>query len=124
MTYKDLDVFKRSYELAIKVHELSLGLPKEYKFELADQIRRVSRSIPSNIAEGFARKKSKEDTINQLKDALGSCDEISFNIEFMMKVKLIPVERYKFFSEQYVIVGKELTNLIKSLSKSTRFTRN
>ncbi len=124
MTYKDLDVFKRSSELAIQVHNLSLQLSVEYKFDLADQIRRASRSIPSNIAEGFGRRKSKSDTINHLKDSLGSNDEMMFNIEFMWTVKLIPAGRYKFFSEQYEIVGKELTNLIKSLTKSTRFTRN
>ena len=124
MIYKDLDVFKRSFELAVQIHSLSLALPAEYKFELADQIRRASRSIPSNIAEGFARKKSKQDTINHLKDSLGSTDEMGFNIEFMWKVKLLSDERYKFFSEQYVVVGKELTNLIKSLTKSTRFPSN
>ena len=124
MTYKDLDVFKRSFELAIKIHKISLTLPKEYKLELADQIRRASRSIPSNIAEGFARKKSKKDTINYLKDSLGSTDEIAFNLEFMWKVELLSDEQYRSLSEQYVIIGKELTNLIKSLSKSTRFTSN
>jgi len=124
MIYKDLDVFKRSFELAIKVHKISLSLPKEYKLELADQIRRASRSIPSNIAEGFARKKSKKDTINHLKDSLGSADEIAFNLEFMRKVELLSDEQYKFLSEQYAIVGKELTNLTKSIEKSTRFTSN
>jgi len=124
MIYKDLDVFKISYELATAIHRISIALPKEYKYDLADQIRRASRSIPSNIAEGFGRKKSKEDTINHLKDSLGSTDEMAFNVEFMYKVELISKEQYKFLSEQYVIVGKELTNLIKSISKSTRFLRN
>ena len=49
---------------------------------------------------------------------------MSFNIEFMEKVKLISAEEYRILSEQYVIVGKELTNLIKSIAKTKKFTRN
>jgi four helix bundle protein len=124
MIYKDLDVFKRSSDLAIKIHKISLSLPREFRYDLADQIRRASRSIPSNIAEGFARKKSKEDTVNHLKDSLGSTDEVAFNLEFMNNVQLIAPEQFKFLSEQYAIVGKQLTNLIKSISHSTRFPRN
>ena len=82
-SYKDLDVYKRSYELSLEIHKLSLKLPREYKFELANQIRRASRSIPSNIVEGFGRNKSKKDIINYLKDSLGSNDEMLLDIKFM-----------------------------------------
>ncbi|MDE2019078.1 MAG: four helix bundle protein [Patescibacteria group bacterium] len=58
MTYRDLDVYQRSYRLAVRIHNISLGLPREYRFDIADQIRRSPRSIPLNIAEGFGRCKS------------------------------------------------------------------
>ena len=92
-TYKDLDVYKRSYKLAVEIHKFSLRLPREYKFELADQIRRASRSISSNIAEGIGRNKSKKDIINLLRDALGSNDEMLFNLEFMKDVDLLKKEK-------------------------------
>ncbi len=114
-TYKDLDVYKRAYNLAIEIHRLSLKLPREYRFDLADQIRRASRSIPSNIAEGFARGKSRKDTVNQSRDALGSNDEMLFNLEFMKDTDLISKELYKRYTSEYEICGKQLHNLIKSL---------
>lgn len=117
MIYQDLDVFKRSYGLAIRVHVISLKLPVEYKFELADQIRRASRSIPSNIAEGFGRAKSKRDTVNFLRDALGSNNEMLFNLKFMKDVELLSTSAFRELSIEYVIVGKELFNLIKKLNR-------
>ena len=114
-TYKELDVYKRSYTLAVRIHRLSLKLPREYKFELADQIRRASRSIPSNIAEGFGRGKSKKDTISHLRDSLGSNDEMPFNIEFMKDVNLIANETFHELFDEYTITGKQLTGLIRSL---------
>ena len=119
MTYRDLDVYKRSYKLAVRVHLISLQLPKEYRFDLADQIRRASRSIPSNIAEGYGRCKSKRDTVSQLRTALGSNDEILFNLEFMKDVNLISRDDFQELTDEYVIVGKELFRLIKSLTRLT-----
>ena len=113
-TYKDLDVYKRAYKLAIEIHKFSLRLPREYKFELADQIRRASRSIPSNIAEGISRNKSKKDIVNLLRDAFGSNNEMLFNLEFMKDTDLLKKEKFDYFFDEYTICGKQLFNLIKS----------
>ena len=117
-SYKDLDVYRRSYRLAIEMHNLASKLPVEYRFELADQIRRASRSIPSNIAEAFGRSKSSKDTVNQLKTALGSTDEIIFNIEFICDVKLIDDPIKKHLMDEYTITGKQLYRLIESLTSN------
>lgn len=113
--YKDLDVYKKSYLLAIKMHDIASRLPHEYRFDLADQIRRASRSIPSNIAEGFTRSKSNKDTINFLKDSLGSNNEILFNIEFMRDVKMIDETLSRYLFDEYTVVGKQLFRLIESI---------
>lgn len=117
-TYHDLDVFRRSYELALKIHRFSLKLPKELQYDLADQIRRASRSIPSNIAEGYGRNKSFKDKINFLNSALGSNDEILFNLDFLKDSNLILKEIFEEFHNDYVICGKQLNQLIKSLKTS------
>jgi four helix bundle protein len=120
LTYKDLNVFQRAYQLALKVHNLSLRLPKELQYDLADQIRRSSRSIPSNIAEGYSRNKSLKDKINFLKSALGSNEEMIFNLRFLRDAELISEEEFEELYKEYVICGKQLNRLIKSLTSRTQ----
>ncbi len=117
MSYKDLEVYKRSFRLAIEIHKLSLTLPKQFQFDLSDQIRRASRSIPSDIAEAFARAKSNKDRVNLLSDAAGSNEEMIFNLEFMREVNLISQNKYRALLDEYTINGKQLFRLIQSLRR-------
>lgn len=117
MSYKDLEVYKRSYKLALEIHEFSITLPKYLQFDLADQIRRASRSIPSDIAEAYARSKSNKDRANLLSDALGSNEEMLFNLDFMKDANLLDLDKYEHFVEEYTINGKQLFRLIQSLRK-------
>ena len=114
---KDLDVYKRAYRLALEIHKFSFTLPKELQYDLADQIRRASRSIPSNIVEGLARDKSSKDTLNFLRDALGSNDEILFNLEFMKDAGFLTEERYKNFSDEYIVCGKQIFRLMQHINQ-------
>ena len=117
-SYRDLEVYQRSYKLAVEIHNFSMKLPKELSWDLGDQIRRASRSIPSNIAEGYGRSKSWRDIVNFLNDALGSNHEMLFNLEFMKDVGLIKEHDYKYYVDQYTICGKQLFTLIKVIKTS------
>ena len=55
--YKDLDVYKLSYKMAIEIFEETKSFPKEEKYSLTDQIRRSSRGVPANIAEGWKKRR-------------------------------------------------------------------
>lgn len=115
--YKDLDVYKRSYRLAIEMHHFTRLLPQYLQFDIGDQVRRASRSIPSDIAEGYARNQSSKDTLVFLKRAQGSLDEVMFNLEFLKDTELISVEKYEYFLKEYTICGKQFTNLIRSITR-------
>ena len=115
MTYKDLEVYKRSYRLALEIHNFSLKLPKSLQFDIADQIRRASRSVASNIAEGYARARSNKDKINFLRMALGSNEEVLFNLEFLKDSGLMEKSLYTRWSSEYTSNGKQLYRLIESL---------
>ena len=52
---EDLEVFRRAYRLSLEVHRMSLEFPRIEQFALADQVRRASKSICANIAEGFGK---------------------------------------------------------------------
>ncbi len=72
-----LDVYRRAYALALDVHRVSLGFPDIERFVLADQMRRASRSICANLAEGYSRqRRSREDWQRFLTLAIGSADEM------------------------------------------------
>ncbi len=56
-TYRDLEVYRRSMQALIAVHKMPLSFPDYEKFALADQVRRASKSIPTNIAAGYGRRR-------------------------------------------------------------------
>ena len=74
-SYKELEIYKRSYKLALSLHKITINFPETERYDLISQIRRCSKSIPTNIAEGYGRK-SKEDFKRFLKISLGSCNEL------------------------------------------------
>ena len=74
---EDLDVFRRAYALSLEVHRLSLEFPRIEQWALADQVRRASKSICANLAEGFGRQRiSKAEFRRFLVMAIGSADEM------------------------------------------------
>ena len=75
MFHKDLEVWKKSMELVVKVYKITGSFPEKEKFSLVSQICRSAISIPSNIAEGCARNSDKE-TLRFIDIALGSSAEL------------------------------------------------
>ncbi|MDZ4216784.1 MAG: four helix bundle protein, partial [Candidatus Gracilibacteria bacterium] len=104
MDIKKIDVYQRSYRLAIEIHHFSLTLPSYLRYDLSDQMRRASRSIPSNIREGLMRNKSNKDKVNFLRTAIGSNDEILFNLDFLKDSELMEEKRFQYFVSEYDIV--------------------
>ena len=55
-TYRDLNVYQQSFELADEIFKVTAGFPTEERYSLIDQMRRASRSVPANLAEGWAKR--------------------------------------------------------------------
>ena len=81
--YKSLKIYQKSYELALKIHDASLKLPKFELYEQGSQIRRSSKSIKDNIAEGYGRRRYHGDYVKFLIYAQSSCDECLGQIEMI-----------------------------------------
>jgi four helix bundle protein len=110
-THEDLDVWKLSIDFVEEIYILTKNFPSDEKYGLTIQLRRAAISIPSNIAEGAARKSSKEN-IQFLHIALGSIAEI--------ETQLIIAERLEFSdtqeSQKHIkIIKSKLINLLKYL---------
>ena len=115
-SYRDLNIYKTARKLTIEIHEMSLSLPKFEMYEEGSQIRKSSKSIRSNIVEGFGRRRYKQDFIRFLTYSLASCDETVDHLDTLYETKsLKETETYKYLCEEYDHLGKMITNFIKSV---------
>ncbi len=92
------------------------NFPKNEQFGLTSQIRRSAVSVPSNIAEGFGRRRYKQEFIRFLTFSLASCDETADHLDTLYETKsLKDTNKYKLFCEEYDHLGRMITNFIKSV---------
>ena len=113
-THHDLTIWKKSIEFVTNVYQITKGFPKEEIYGLTNQLRRASVSIPSNIAEGAARKHNKE-FVQFLFVALGSASEIETQLVISKNLKFIGENEYLKLNEEIVEIRKMLNGLIKSI---------
>jgi four helix bundle protein len=75
--FEDLEVFKRAYRVSLEIHAVSLKFPKVEQYALADQIRRASKSICANLAEGYGKRSQSQAEFNRfILMSIGSADEM------------------------------------------------
>ena len=119
LSYKDLEIYILSHTLAVKVHKMTLKeLPKFEMYEEGSQIRRSSKSIVSNIVEGFGRRRYKREFIQFLTYSLASCDETKEHLELLFDTKSMKnKEQFEYFLSGYEELGSKLSNFIKSVEK-------
>jgi len=115
--YKKLKIYQLSFKLAIEIHKLSLALPKFEMYEEGSQIRRSAKAIPANIAEGYGRRRYKNEFIKYLVYALSSCDETTVHLKLLCETGSISIEQYKIFNEQLNELGIKI-NYFCSRSKN------
>ncbi len=111
-THKDLDVWNRSVALVTMVYDVTKSFPKDEIFGLTSQIRRSAVSIPSNIAEGSARKGNKE-FVQFLYISLGSTAELETQFIIAHNLKYISSSEYKPMMSNLIDIRKMLSGLIK-----------
>lgn len=110
---EDLDVFKRSYQAALDIHKLTLQFPKIEQYALADQLRRSSKGICANIAEGFAKShKSPAEFKRFCLIAIGSSEETIVWLKFARDLDYIDNDVHKQLSDGYKITCKQLNTMI------------
>ena len=115
-SYRDLDIYSKAHKLAVEIHELSLKWPKFEMYEQASQIRRSSKSIKSNIVEGFGRRRYKREFVRFLTFSLASCDETRDHLDTLYETESLRyTEKYKYFCEEYDHLARMISNFIKSV---------
>ena len=112
-SYRDLRIYQRSYQAALEVHQLTLQFPGFERGELGSQLRRASKSVPINIAEGYGRKRSAEDFRRFLVIALGSCDEVRVLLDFTRDLKYLAVKDHARLTAVYDEIGKGINKTVQ-----------
>ncbi|MBL8538725.1 MAG: four helix bundle protein [Hyphomonadaceae bacterium] len=114
----DLAVFKKAYECALDVHRASLAFPRREQFELASQLRRSSKSICANLAEGRGRQQGSNAEFRRfVLIALGSADETLLWCRFARDLDYITQEQFDDFAARFGEVARMLNGLAARLSQ-------
>ena len=111
--YEDLDVYRRAFSLQKPMHALVLKSPDYEKYDLASQIRRAVKSVPSNIVEGYARQRSPKELCSFLAISVGSANEVEGHLKTAHELEYLRHEVCEQYVGEYQIVGKQLTRLIQ-----------
>jgi four helix bundle protein len=104
-SFEDLEVFKRAMRLVRPVNDLVTQFPAYEHGDLAAQMRRASKSVPANIAEGFSRRLTARDFKLYVAHALGSANEMT--VQYAAAQELEPL------IEEYRVLARQLARLIQ-----------
>ena len=115
-THKDLRVWHQSIELVTAIYLITKTFPKEELFGLVSQMRRAAVSVPSNIAEGYARGTDRE-KLHFLRISSGSMSEIETQVMLSLNLGYIGQDSYEELSEKVTSVWKQLNALISTIKK-------
>ncbi len=98
---RELEVYKLAFGTAMEIYNISKDFPKEERYSLTDQIRRSSRSVCANLAEGWRKRRYKAVFINKLSDAAQEAAETQTWLEFALACSYIDKEIFEKLDEKY-----------------------
>ena len=116
-SYRDLEIYTLSYDLAVKVHKMSLKLPKYELYEEGSQIRRSSKGVTSCIVEGYGRKKYKADFARFITYAHASCDETILHLNFIKDAHGFVAKEIKALFDDYNKLGSKINKFLQYIEK-------
>jgi four helix bundle protein len=119
MSYRNLEIWQLANEMVLAVNEMSLNdLPDFEKYEMGSQIRRSSKSVKSNIVEGYGRRNYKKEYLHFLVISQGSLDETMDHLETLYFTKsLKDAKKYLDLKEKFDKLGRKLNLFIRAIQK-------
>jgi len=110
--FRGLRVYQLAFKLAMEIYNESKKFPPEEKYSLTDQIRRASRSVATNIGEGYRRKQYPKMFVSKMSDADGEGTETQVWIDFAQACSYISKERQLEWLKGYEEIGRMLGGMI------------
>ena len=114
--FEELAVFQRAYKVSLEVHRFTLTMPQIEQYALADQLRRASKSICANLAEGFGKQSlSRAEFRRFVVMSMGSADEMRVWLRYCRDLDYLDVQRWEQWRMEYEAIAKMLQGLGKSV---------
>ena len=111
---KELDVYRKAYELAMEIFRISKRFPPEERFALTGQIRRSSRSVCMNLREAWAKRRYASHFISKLTDCDGENSETDTSLDFAKDCGYISPEEHYALAAGCASIGRMLGAMIQS----------
>ena len=116
--FRDLEVYRRAFRASMEIFEMTKTFPREERFSMVDQVRRSSRSVCSNIAEGWRKRKYEPVFCNKMTDSMQEASETQCWLEFAQACHYISNDIFLRMDQEYEnIIGM----LISMEKKSDKF---
>lgn len=112
-SYRDLEVYNLSFQLAKDVYKMNMSLPKHEMYEQGSQVRRSSQSIKDNITEGYGRRRYKAEFIRFLIFAHASCDETTSQLNMINDIHFSNETNINELIKSYELLGAKINRFIK-----------
>jgi len=110
-TFRDLEVYQEAYKLMLLIHQEVKKFPIYERLDLASQTRRASKSIPTNIVEGWTKRNHEKDFKRYLDIALGSTNEMQVHVEIARDLGYWNKDFCENLLNRYKVLGCRLAKL-------------
>lgn len=115
--HQDLEVYRKAFESAMRIFEMSKLFPKEETYSLVDQVRRSSRSVCANLAEAWRKRRYQAAFVSKISDAEGEAAETQTWIEFAVRCGYLDREEAKRLFLEYDEILAMLVSMINRPSR-------
>ncbi|MCC7301872.1 MAG: four helix bundle protein [Bacteroidia bacterium] len=115
--FRTLVAYQKAFELAVSIHQITQGFPKEEKYSLTDQIRRSSRSVCANIAESYRKRRYVKHFVSKLTDADSEAAESIVWLDLSLRFGYINESVHSELSGNYEDIGRLLNYMMSHPAK-------
>lgn len=114
LDYRELDVYRLAFESAMRIFEITKTLPREERYSLVDQMRRSSRSVCSNIAEAWRKRRYPANFVSKLSDSDAEAAETLTWLDFALHCQYISQDVHEELSDHYDHICAQLTKMMNN----------
>jgi len=112
VSHTDLDVFQKAFDVSMRIFEFTISFPREETYSLTDQIRRSSRSVASNLAEAWRKRRYLGSFISKLSDCEAEAAETQVWLQYAVKCGYVTRETGAELYEEYNAILRTIVGMI------------